>query len=234
MIGIGPLIPSSIFSGKDSADGDLTDPSRHYMEWLDTRDKSSVVYVSFGTFAVLSKKQMEELARGLVDSGKPFLWVIRSGKHGSMQQENDKDADETYRKILQEEHKGIVVPWSSQVEVLIHPSIGCFVTHCGWNSTLETLSAGVPVVGFPQFADQPTNAKLIEDVWKMGVRVRSNDEDKIVKSEEIVRCLEKVMEGESGDELRGNAKKWKELAREAAREDGSSERNLRTFLHTFE
>ncbi|KAF5200564.1 Udp-glycosyltransferase 75c1 [Thalictrum thalictroides] len=91
---------------------------------------------------------------------------------------------------------------------------------------------GVPVVAFPQFADQGTNAKLIEDVWKMGVRIRpsTDEEDKIVKCEEVVRCLEEVMEGEKGEELRKSAKKWKELAREAVKEGGSSERNLGAFV----
>ncbi|KAL5702824.1 hypothetical protein ACHQM5_027990 [Ranunculus cassubicifolius] len=124
----------------------------------------------------------------------------------------------------------MIVPWCSQVEVLNHPATGCFVTHCGWNSTLETIATGVPVVAFPQWSDQGTNAKLIEDFWKIGVRVEPNEEDKIVKSEEIIRCLEEVMDAETGEELRSNAKKWKEAARAAMSEGGSSDRNLRTFL----
>ncbi|KAL5702759.1 hypothetical protein ACHQM5_027932 [Ranunculus cassubicifolius] len=225
LIGIGPLIPSDFLDGTDPRNS-----GADYIEWLNLKEKSSVVYVSFGSMAVLSNKQMEELARGLVDSGKPFLWVIRSGEHGSIQQVQENDEKENYREILREEHKGMIVPWCSQVEVLNHPSTGCFVTHCGWSSTLETLSMGVPAVAFPQWSDQGTNAKLIEDVWKMGVRVRPNEDDKIVRSEEIVRCLKEVMEGEWQEDLRGHAKKWKKLAREAVQEGGTSESNLRAFV----
>ncbi|KAL5702760.1 hypothetical protein ACHQM5_027933 [Ranunculus cassubicifolius] len=222
LIGIGPLVPEEFLEGKSE---DLVDYSHDYMQWLASKDVSSVVYISFGSFAVLSDKQMEELARGLVDRKMPFLWVIRSGEIEPQQVE-----DKRYRKILEEEHDGKVVPWCSQVEVLSHPSIGCFMTHCGWNSTLETLVMGVPVVAFPQWSDQGTNAKLIEDVWKIGVRVKQNEEDNIVKGEEIVRCLEEVMAGERGEELRRNAKKWKALTMEAVKEGGSSETNLRAFV----
>ncbi|CAN1323532.1 Phloretin 4'-O-glucosyltransferase [Linum perenne] len=109
--------------------------------------------------------------------------------------------------------------WCSQVEVLSHEAVGCFVSHCGWNSTLESICLGVPVVGFPQFSDQPTNAKLLEDVWRTGVRV------------EIRRCLELVMgEGEVREQVRRNACKWKQLARDAVREGGSSHNNLKAFV----
>ncbi|CBI39405.3 unnamed protein product, partial [Vitis vinifera] len=93
------------------------------------------------------------------------------------------------------EQKGMIVSWCSQIEVLTHPSLGCFVSHCGWNSTLESLVSGVPVVAFPQWTDQGTNAKLIEDMWKIGIRVTVNEEG-IVESDEFKRCLEIVM-GES-------------------------------------
>ncbi|KAL5702821.1 hypothetical protein ACHQM5_027987 [Ranunculus cassubicifolius] len=225
LIGVGPFVPSAFLDGTAPPTS-----GADYIEWLDSKEKSSVVYVSFGSMAVLSGKQMKELARGLVDSGKPFLWVVRSGEHGSNQQVKGDAKDEKYRDILQEEHKGMVVPWCSQVEVLNHSSIGCFVTHCGWSSTLETLSMGVPAVAFPQWSDQGTNAKLIEDDWKMGVRVKPNEEDNIVKGEEIVRCLKEVMEGDKGKELLSNAKKWKKLAREAVKQGGSSESNIRAFV----
>jgi len=131
------------------------------------------------------------------------------------------------------EEKGMIVPWCSQVEVLSHPSLGCFVTHCGWNSTLESLVSGVPVVAFPQWTDQGTNAKLIQDVWKTGVRVTAN-EDGIVESDEIKRCLELVIGGgEEGEEMRRNARKWRDLAREATKEGGSSYENLKSFVDDF-
>ncbi|XP_042495820.1 phloretin 4'-O-glucosyltransferase-like [Macadamia integrifolia] len=232
LIGIGPLLPSPYLDGNDPSDqsfrADLFHGgSKDYIEWLNSRTEASVVYVSFGSLAVLSKPQMEAIANGLLESRRPFLWVIRGGKE-----------DEEERKIMDRLEEinevGLIVPWCSQVEVLSHPSVGCFVTHCGWNSTLEGLVAGIPMVAFPQWSDQPTNAKLIQDVWRTGVRVKVNDDEDggegIVKSEEIVRCLEMVMEEESGEEMRKNAKRWSNLAREATKEGGSSDRNIRAFM----
>ncbi|XP_030467343.1 crocetin glucosyltransferase, chloroplastic-like [Syzygium oleosum] len=229
MVGIGPLIPSAFIDGIDPSDtsfgGDLFHKSKDYTEWLDSKAPASVIYVSFGSTAVISKRQAEELACALLDCGRPFLWVIRADQNGK------EEKDEDRLSCLQElEEKGMIVPWCSQLEVLSHPSLGCFVTHCGWNSTLESLALGVPVVAFPQWTDQGTNAKLVEDVWRTGVRVRPNEEG-LVEAEEVRRCLETVMaDGERREEVRRNAVKWKELAREAAAEGGSSDRNLKNFI----
>ena len=231
LIGIGPLIPSAFLDGKDPSDtsfgGDLVQNSKdYYMEWLNTKPKRSVIYVSFGSMSVLSKPQMEELGRALLSIGRPFLWVIR-----------DKNKDQEEDKLVscreELEKLGMIVPWCSQVEVLSNPSLGCFVTHCGWNSTLESMVCGVPMVGFPQWSDQGTNAKLIEDFWKTGLRVKTN-KDGIVERDEFQRCLETVMgDGEKGEEMRLNAKKWKDLSREAANEGGSSDKNLKHFVNVI-
>lgn len=185
-----------------------------------------MIYISFGSIAVISKKQSEELGRGLLKTAKPFLWVIRAkldGDHEEKEEDKLSCMDEL-------EQLGMIVPWCSQVEVLSHPSLGCFMTHCGWNSSLESLVMGVPVVAFPQWTDQGTNAKLIEDAWRTGVRVRAN-EDGVVDADEVKRCLETVLEdGEKSQEMRRNALKWKELAREAAKEGGSSDKNLKAFI----
>ncbi|KAM3357104.1 UDP-glycosyltransferase 75C1 [Capsicum galapagoense] len=232
LIGIGPLIPSSFLDGKEPLDSsfgfDLFQKSNDdYMEWLDSNPKSSIVYISFGSLLNLSRNQKEEIARGLIEIKRPFLWVIRD-------EENAKEVENEQEKLscmMELEKQGKIVPWCSQLEVLTHPSIGCFVSHCGWNSTLESLSIGVPVVAYPHWTDQGTNAKLIEDVWKTGVRLRVNG-DGVVDSEEIKRCIEIVMNNgeEKGEEMRKNAQKWKELAREAVKEGGSSQMNLKAFV----
>lgn len=234
MIPIGPLIPSAYLDGKDLTDtsfgGDVIRvDSEDYIEWLDSKDESSVVYVSFGSFSVLPKKQMEEFARALLDSGLNFLWVIREKKVDEKKEDDELSCKEELEKNV----NGKIVKWCSQVEVLSHSSVGCFVTHCGWNSTTESLVSGVPMVAFPQWTDQSTNAKLIEDVWKCGVRMDNNrDEEGIVKADEIRRCLELVIGGgEKGEELKRNAEKWKSLGREAVKEGGSSDKNLKSFLH---
>ncbi|KAM5569672.1 phloretin 4'-O-glucosyltransferase-like [Rosa sericea] len=230
LIGIGPLMPSAFLDGKDPSDksygGDLFQKSKDsaYLEWLNSKPDESVVYVSFGSVSVLSKIQMEEIAKGLLDSGRPFLWVIKENQKSGEGKEEKEDEELSCREELEE--LGMIVPWCSQVEVLSNPSLGCFVTHCGWNSSLESLVCGVPVVAFPQWTDQGTNAKLIEDMWKTGVRVALNAEG-VVVGEELKRCLDLVM---GSEKLRSNAKKWKELAREAVSEGGSSDNNLKAFL----
>ncbi|KAL6970913.1 Hexosyltransferase [Sarracenia purpurea var. burkii] len=227
LVTIGPLIPSAFLDGTDPSDtnfgGDLFQNSSDYIEWLDSKPKGSVIYVSFGSYLEMSNGQMEEIARGLLETHRPFLWVIRP-QQNKMKEEYELSCKE---ELGQE---GIIVPWCSQVEVLSNPSLGCFVTHSGWNSTLESLAFGVPMVAFPLWIDQTTNAKLIEDVWRVGVRVTRNEKD-IVEAYDIKRCIEIVMGGEErGEEMRMNARKLKDLAREAVKEGGSSDLNLKTFI----
>ncbi|KAL5542931.1 hypothetical protein UlMin_010641 [Ulmus minor] len=224
LIGIGPLIPFSFFDEKSPSEisfcGDPVQSSEaNYVRWLNSKPKASVVYVSFGSLSVLSKPQTEEIEKGLLHFGRPFLWVIREKE----------DEKLSCREEL--EKLGMIVPWCSQLDVLSNSSLACFVTHCGWNSSLESLVSGVPVVAFPQWFDQITNAKLIEDLWKTGVRVKRK-KDGIVEGGEIKRCLELLMgDEEKGKEIRSNAEKWKSLAGEAAREGGSSERNFEAFMN---
>ncbi|KAM7486184.1 hypothetical protein LguiA_002193 [Lonicera macranthoides] len=228
MKAIGPLMPSAFVDGKDPSDksfgGDLFQKSRDYTEWLDSKIESSVVYISFGSISVLSNKQTEEIGQALLQSHRPFLWVMREDKSEAKKQDDEMNFTNELKEL------GMIVPWCSQVEVLSHKSVGCFVTHCGWNSTLESVTCGVPTVAFPQWTDQATNAKLIEDVWKTGVRVKPNEEG-IVERNEMKECIEMVMgDGERGEEVRKNAKKWQDLAKEAAEEGGSSYLNLKAFV----
>ncbi|KAA8548351.1 hypothetical protein F0562_000035 [Nyssa sinensis] len=228
VITIGPLIPSAFSDGNDPSDisygCDLFDRSKDYLQWLDSKSKCSVVYVSFGSMVVLQKRQMEEISKGLTESGRPFLWVVRSPEY---EREDVKGVID--QNVLMSE-EGLIVPWCSQVEVLSHPSTGCFVTHCGWNSTVESLVAGMPVVGCPQFSDQTTNMKMVEEVWGTGVRAIANKEG-VVESEEIKRCLNIVMGGgERGEAIKRNAMKWKGLAMKAVKVGGSSHNNLKRFL----
>ncbi|XP_062109260.1 phloretin 4'-O-glucosyltransferase-like [Humulus lupulus] len=235
LIGIGPLIPSAFLDENDPSDKSFGCDIFHgsegnkYIDWLNSKPKTTVVYVSFGSILDWSKQQMEEIAKGLLSYGRPFLWVVREKRD---KVENDKDCDEDNDELVscreELEKLGMIVPWCSQLEVLSNESIGCFVTHCGWNSTLESLASGVPMVAFPKWSDQGTNAKLIEEEWKIGVRVKPN-EDEIVESEEIRRCLELVM-GKENEELRRNGKKWKDLAKGAVKEGGSSDKNLKSFV----
>ncbi|KAL0336198.1 UNVERIFIED_CONTAM: Flavonol 7-O-beta-glucosyltransferase UGT74F1 [Sesamum radiatum] len=113
--------------------------------------------------------------------------------------------------------------------MLAHPAIGCFVTHCGWNSTLEGLSLGVPMVAIPQWADQMTDAKYIEEIWRVGVRAKE-DEFGVASREEVLFCLKEVTEGERSEEMKRNARKWRELAKRAIDEGGSSDKAIDEFV----
>ncbi|KAL4030928.1 hypothetical protein IC575_009183 [Cucumis melo] len=125
--------------------------------------------------------------------------------------------------------KGLVVSWCQQLEVLTHEAIGCFVTHCGWNSTLEGVSLGVPMVTVPGWTNQTTNAKFITDVWKVGLKALANS-DGVVKREVLLQCIEEVMVGERGNEIRQNATKWKVMAQKTFEFGGSFNKVVDDFL----
>ncbi|CAN0843680.1 UDP-glycosyltransferase 74E1, partial [Linum grandiflorum] len=130
----------------------------------------------------------------------------------------------------------VTTPSDKQTAELPHNSTGCFVTHCGWNSTIEALSLGVPMVGGPQFADQPTNAKFVEDMWKVGVRLKKLDDGDdreelgIMRKEAIEKGITEVIEGDRTKCIRRNAEKWKSLARATVAEGGTSANNIQEFV----
>ncbi|XAR64547.1 hypothetical protein NMG60_11008273 [Bertholletia excelsa] len=199
---------------------DLFKPSSETcIKWLDTKPKASVVYAAFGSLASLGERQMEEVAWGLKNSDCYFLWVVRESEQSKLPTNFTEDTS----------HKGIIVNWSPQLDVLAHQAVGCFMTHCGWNSTLEALSLGVPMMAMPQWTDQPTNAKCIVDLWHVGTKLKANEKGTICR-EEIEKCIREVIVGERGDELRRNAAKWGELAKEAVSEGGSSDKNIEEFV----
>jgi len=187
-----------------------------YLEWLDAQAPGSVVYISFGRLSMMSKRQIEEVVRGMAASGRPFLWVLREDNRSS---EGAGDAASLGGE------RGMVVEWCDQVRVLSHPAVGCFVTHCGWNSTLESVACGVPTVGVPQWTDQGTNAWLVERLGA-GVRAAVSDKDGVLEADELRRCLDFA----ASEMVRAKAAVWREKAHASAAEGGSSERNLRAFV----
>uniref|UniRef100_A0A2P2NY13 Glycosyltransferase n=1 Tax=Rhizophora mucronata TaxID=61149 RepID=A0A2P2NY13_RHIMU len=230
LLTIGPTIPSIYLDngvendddyGLDLVTGDAASIS---INWLGTKPAGSVVYVSFGSFGRPSKKQLEEISWGLKRSSFYFLWGVKAT--------DDDEEPKVPPGFVEEEvaAKGLAVNWVPQVKVLASGAVGCFLTHCGWNSTIEALSLGVPMVAMPLWSDQPTNAKLVEDVWKVGIRAKP-DENGIVNREEIEFCVRQVMEDEKrGKEMRENSKKWKQLAIEACSQGGTSDRSISDFV----
>ncbi|KAA8527228.1 hypothetical protein F0562_034675 [Nyssa sinensis] len=227
LITIGPTIPSFYLDKRVENDNDYglnlfpLDPSgASGTNWLSNKPTGSVVYVSFGSMANLGQDQMQELAWGLKNSNCYFLWAIRAS-------EEEAKLPEKFREETSE--KGLFMRWSPQLEVLSSEAVGCFFSHCGWNSTIEALSLGVPMVVMPQWTDQTTNAKFVQDVWKMGIRVKVDDKG-IVGRQEIEACIREVMEGETGKEMKKNAIKWRDLAKEAVSEGGTSDLNINEFV----
>ncbi|XVE75106.1 hypothetical protein DITRI_Ditri12bG0070300 [Diplodiscus trichospermus] len=221
---IGPVVPSAYLDERIKGDrgygSSLWKPlSEECMEWLETKPSQSVVYVSFGSMVSLSEEQMEEIAQGLKESNLHFLWVVRDSEQ--------KKLPKWFLDLTKE--KGMVVTWCNQLEMLAHAAVGCFVTHCGWNSTLEGLSLGVPMVGMPKWTDQLTDAKFVEEIWEIGVRAKE-DEEGVVRKEEMMKCLKQVMEGEKSKVIKKNAKKWRESAKKATSEGGSSDECINEFV----
>ncbi|RYR17673.1 hypothetical protein Ahy_B03g062369 [Arachis hypogaea] len=230
MLTIGPTVPYSYLDKAILNDTEnnlnLFQLELIHSNWLNQKAPRSVIYVSFGSMVSFTSEQMEELAFGLIATGFNFLWVITYLEREKLKKE-----------IFDEIHKdgkGLIVNWIPQLGVLSSNAIGCFLTHCGWNSTIEALCLGVPMVAMPQWTDQPMNAKFVEDVWKVGVRVKVDGDNGVVRREEIERCIRKVMGNDVGKELRKNAEKWRELAVEAVSEGGTSDNNINEFMNLIE
>nr|ALE15279.1 UDP-glycosyltransferase 3GT1 [Panax quinquefolius] len=224
---IGPLIPSMYLdkqlpNDKDNGIDFYKADVGSCIKWLDAKDPGSVVYASFGSVKHnLGDDYMDEVAWGLLHSKYHFIWVVIESERTKLSSDFLAEAEA--------EEKGLIVSWCPQLQVLSHKSIGSFMTHCGWNSTVEALSLGVPMVAVPQQFDQPVNAKYIVDVWQIGVRVPIGEEGVVLRGE-VANCIKDIMEGEIGDELRGNALKWKGLAVEAMEKGGSSDKNIDEFI----
>jgi hypothetical protein len=155
------------------------------------------------------------VAEGLVGTGRPFLWVVRDDSRDLLPE----DA------LAAISGKGKVVAWCPQGRVLGHGAVGCFVTHCGWNSVAEALAAGVPMVGYPWWSDQFTNAKLLVDEYKVGVRLPAP-----VTRDALRACVDEVMSGPRAAAFRMRAAAWKEEATASVADGGLSDRNLHAFV----
>ncbi|KAM7505346.1 hypothetical protein LguiB_004250 [Lonicera macranthoides] len=181
------------------------------LEWLDSKEENSVIYVNFGSIAVMSLEKLLEVGRGLVNSNKYFLWINRSD---AVKSESPVLPPEFLEEIKE---RGFIAGWCPQEQVLNHSSVGGFLTHGGWNSTIESLSAGVPMICLPLFADQPMNCRYICNEWEVGMEL-VND----FKSGDVENVVKELMEGEKGKRMKNKAMEWREMAKKATRVGGSS------------
>ncbi|PIN10986.1 7-deoxyloganetin glucosyltransferase [Handroanthus impetiginosus] len=178
------------------------------IKWLDTKDPGSVVYVNFGSITVMTAQQLTEFAWGLANSKKTFLWIIRpdivAGETAMLPPEF----------VEQTKDRSLLISWCPQEQVLNHQAIGGFLTHSGWNSTIESIGA-----------EQQTNCKYSRVEWEMGMEIDNN-----VKRDEVEMMVRELMDGEKGKKMKEKTTEWKRKAEEATSFGGSSYLNLEKLI----
>lgn len=218
---VGPIIQT----GSESSSGCL--------KWLDDQPDRSVLYVSFGSGGTLSHEQMNELAFGLEMSEKRFLWVVKSPneKASSAAFFNVESAADPLnflpRGFLERtKNRGKVVPsWVPQHLALGHRAVGGFLTHCGWNSCLDGIVNGVPLIAWPLFAEQRMNAALLAEGLKVSLRAEVG-ENGVVERKNVAMLVRELMGGEEGKEIEKRMRVLRDGAAKAWSESGSSEKAL--------
>ncbi|KAE8767970.1 hydroquinone glucosyltransferase-like [Hordeum vulgare] len=213
------------------------------LRWLDNQPDGSVLYVSFGSGGTLSTEQTGELAAGLEASGQRFLWVVHHP--------NDEDSSAAYLGtaatadddplrhlpegfVERTNGRGLLVPlWAPQVEILNHAAVGGFMSHCGWNSTLESVAAGVPMVAWPLYAEQRLNAVMLSServgmaLWE---RPPVGKDGEVVHREEVAALARELMVGEKGAAARKNAGHLRDEAEIALAPGGPQDRALTALV----
>jgi UDP:flavonoid glycosyltransferase YjiC (YdhE family) len=187
------------------------------LAWLDKQSFNTVIYVSLGSSAFMDVKELVEMAWGLVNSQQPFLWVVRPGLVPGAEW-ND-ILPQSFKENIGK--KGYIVKWAPQKEVLAHDAVGGFLSHCGWNSTLESICEGVPMICRPCYGDQGVNARYVSHIWRVGLEY----ENKFERGE-IERAIRRLMVDDEGKKMRKRGKDLKERVELCTREGGSSNNSL--------
>ncbi|CAL5435027.1 unnamed protein product [Camellia sinensis] len=202
------------------------------LEWLDKQAPNSVLYVSFGSTTSMTDEQIKELAIGLEQSEQKFIWVFRHADEGSIFSEDVKRGElpEGYEERMKE--VGMVVrDWAPQLQILGHPSTGGFMSHCGWNSCMESISMGVPIATWPMNFDQPINAFLATNILKVGIPVNQWAQQKeLVSSSTIAKAIKTLMASKEGEEMRKKAEELGGATRLSVKEGGVSRMDLDSFI----
>ncbi|KAL7611772.1 hypothetical protein Lser_V15G06818 [Lactuca serriola] len=220
-IGALPLLAKYVpdDSPVNSLNSSLWKPDSSCLQWLDQKKERSVIYVNYGSLTTMTEQHLIEFAWGLADSKQSFLWVVRPDVTMG-------DSAILPKEFLKEtKDRGLMVSWCEQDQVLAHPSIGGFLTHCGWNSTTESISEGVPLICWPFFADQQTNCRYSCIEWGIGMEINHD-----VKRNEVEVLVKEMLLGNNGKEMRRKANEWKTKAKEANDIGGSSYNNFHRFI----
>ncbi|KAH6755371.1 hypothetical protein C2S53_013892 [Perilla frutescens var. hirtella] len=229
---VGPILNQgpSLDSHKKSAS--------EVLKWLDEQPCGSVVLLCFGSQGSLSEDQIRELAMGLERSGQRFLWSLRRQPPDSQKARFPSEYD-SYKGVLPEGFLdrtggvGKVVGWIPQLEALSHPAVGGFVSHCGWNSVLESLWCGVPIATWPLHAEQQMNAFQLVRELGLAVEitlsyVERSDDQVMVTAGEVERGIREVME--SGSKVTKRVREMKEKSRKSVVKGGSSHASFKRLV----
>ncbi|CAN1258451.1 UDP-glucosyltransferase 29 [Linum perenne] len=192
IIPVGPLV---VINDKHELGND------EITNWLDAKEKSSVVFVSFGTEFFPSTELIDEIAHGLELSGANFIWVLRFPVG-----DEEKLLPEGFTERIG--NRGMILDWAPQATILNHESVGGFVSHCGWSSVMEAMKCGVPIIAMPMQLDQPLNSRLVEEL-KIGVEVKRDGNGKVERGE-MAEVIKEVLKGRNGG-VRRNVKELSEL-----------------------
>ncbi|KAH6803830.1 UDP-Glycosyltransferase superfamily protein [Perilla frutescens var. frutescens] len=211
-IGPLPLLGKHVPEGEvKSLNSSLWKQDSQVFDWLDKQKPDSVMYVNYGSITTMTGDQFKEFAWGLAESKQHFLWIVRpdavKGDEAMLPRE--------FMEVVKD--RGLLASWCAQDQVLAHEAVGAFLSHCGWNSNLESISCGVPLIGWPFFADQQTNCHYSCEKWGIGMEI-----DQDVKREEVANSVREMMEGERGMNMRRKAQEWKKIAEAATDVGGES------------
>ncbi|XP_061341858.1 soyasapogenol B glucuronide galactosyltransferase-like [Gastrolobium bilobum] len=232
--GLGPV---SLWANQDASDkaargyAKAEEEKEGWLQWLNSKPESSVLYVSFGSMNKFPYSQLVEIANALEDSGHYFIWVVRKNE------ENGDGGEflEEFEKRVKESNRGYLIwGWAPQLLILENGAIGGLVTHCGWNTVVESVNAGLPMVTWPLFAEHFFNEKLVVDVLRIGVPVGAKEwrnwnefGNEVVKREDIGNAIALMMAGGEEDaEMRRRAKTLSDAAKKAIQVGGSSHNNM--------
>ncbi|XP_073149483.1 zeatin O-xylosyltransferase-like [Henckelia pumila] len=225
---VGPILPQKALSSAQKFD-----TQHKCLKWLDKQERRSVIYVAFGSTTTLSDEEIKELALGLEQSKQKFIWVLRDGDKGNIFEGGDvrqAGLPEGFEERV--EGVGIVArDWAPQPQILAHPSTGGYLSHCGWNSCIESIAMGVPMAAWPMHSEQPRNTLLITEILKIGIAVWEwADSEQPVKAATIGNVIRRLMASEEGDEIRRRAQELAAAVGQATAEGGVSRLELDSFI----
>ncbi|CAN4089885.1 unnamed protein product [Withania somnifera] len=221
---IGPILPTKL--------DHISNRNDICLEWLNKQPPRSVLYVCFGTTTSFSYREIKELAIGLEQSNQKFIWVLRDADRGDIftREARRVELPEGFEERVKE--VGLVVrEWAPQPEILAHSSTGGFMSHCGWNSCIESITMGVPIAAWPMHGDQPNNGFLVTELLKIGLIVREWEKHgELVSASTIENVVRKLMASEEGDAIRKRAEELGEAVRRSTEKGGASQIELDSFI----